>query len=445
LYLKPNPGAQTNFLRSRADIVIYGGARGGGKSWALLLDALRYVDNPKFTSVIFRRTFPQVDAQGGLWDKSVELYSWLPAKPNKSSYRWNFQTGCSIGFAHLKDEQHKYNWQGAEICYLGYDELTHFTKSQFTFLFASNRSTCGVKPYIRATCNPDFTSWVRSLVDPWISEDGYVIPELCGKIKYFILDGDSFSFVDSSYITEDGLRAKSITYISADVWDNPALLKANPDYLTSLRSLPFLERERFLGIRGRGGNWNIKAESGTVFKSEWFNYVPLVSYQPGDKAVAFWDFAATTNTSSDYTVRCLMIKRGGKFYLVDIKRVKLPPAAADKLVRSQAEIDGINVGIRWQNDPGSAGVRDSANLMGLLSSFDARPVTEMRDKVSRALPVSAAFESGNLLICSGAWNQILVAELESFPDGQHDDQVDAVSGAYNYLSAIASRTGSYRY
>jgi predicted phage terminase large subunit-like protein len=323
--------------------------------------------------------------------------------------------------------------------------LTHFTKSQFTFLFASNRSTCGVKPYIRATCNPDSTSWVRSLIDPWIGADGYAIPECCGKLKYFIVDGDSFSFVDSSYITEDGLQAKSVTYISADVWDNPALLKANPDYLTSLRSLPYLDRERFLGIRGRGGNWNIKAVAGTVFKSEWFNYVPLISYQAGDKAIAFWDFAATTNTSSDYTVRCLMIRRGDKFYVVDIKRVKLPPASADKLVRSQAEIDGVSVGIRWQNDPGSAGVRDSSNLMGLLSGFDARPVTEVRDKVSRALPVSAGLESGKVLLCTGQWNQAFTTELENFPDGQHDDQVDTLSGAYNCLTALRSQQSTYRY
>jgi predicted phage terminase large subunit-like protein len=445
LIIKPNPGAQTNFLRSKADIVIYGGARGGGKSWALLLDALRYVDNPKFTSVIFRRTFPQVDAQGGLWDKSVELYSLVGAKPNKSSYRWKFNSGCSVSFAHLKDEQHKFNWQGAEICYLGYDELCHFTKSQFTFLFASNRSTCGVKPYIRATCNPDSSSWVRSLIAPWIGDDGYAIQALCGKLKYFVIDGDDFQFVEPEYLTEDGLQAKSLTYISADVWDNPALLQANPDYLTSLRSLPFLERERFLGIRGRGGNWNIKAAAGTIFNATWFNFVPLISFQPGDKAIAFWDFAATTNTASDFTARCLMIKRGEKFYVVDIKRVKLPPAAVNKLVRSQAEIDGTHVSIRWQNDPGAAGTRDSAALMQLLQGFDARPVNELRDKVSRALPLSGGIECGNVLFCAGVWNQLFINELENFPDGQHDDQVDTASGAYNCLNAIASNIGKFRY
>lgn len=443
--IRPNPGAQESFLSSSADIVVYGGARGGGKSWALLLDALRYINNPRFTSVIFRRTFPQVSAQGGLWDKSCEIFPLVGAIANKSSYRWNFVSGCSVSFAHMKDEQHKFNWQGAEICYLGYDELTHFSKSQFTFMFASNRSVCGVKPYIRATCNPDATSWVRELIAPWIDEDGYAIPELSGVIKYFILDGDNFTFVDSDYLTEDGLKPKSITYISADIWDNPQLLQANPDYLTSLRSLPYLERQRFLGVRGRGGNWNIKAVAGTIFKSEWFQYVPLINYQPGDKAIAFWDFAATTKSASDYTVRALLIKRGAKIFVVDLKRVKLPPAQVDRLVLAQARIDGAHTSIRWQQEPGAAGVRDSSTLINLLAGYDARSITELRDKVSRALPLSRGIENGDVVFCSGVWNAIASTELENFPDGEHDDIVDALTGAYNCLNAIASQVSTYKF
>jgi predicted phage terminase large subunit-like protein len=312
-------------------------------------------------------------------------------------------------------------------------------------MFASNRSVCGVKPYIRATCNPDSTSWVRELIAPWIDNDGYAIASESGKIKYFIVDGENFEFVGETYRTEDGLRPKSITYISADIWDNPVLLAKNPDYLTSLRSLPYLERERFLGVRGRGGNWNIKAQAGTVFNAAWFNFVPLISLQPGDKAIAFWDFAATTNTVSDYTTRMLLIKRGLKIYFVDMKRVKLPPAAVNNLVRSQAVLDGTNVSIRWQNEPGAAGTRDSAALMQLLAGFDARPVNEMRDKVSRALPLSSGFESGEVLICQGVWNQIFVSELENFPDGEHDDQVDAATGAYNCVNAIATKVSQFRY
>lgn len=442
--IKPNPGAQERFLSSNADIVIYGGARGGGKSWALLLDALRYVNNPKFAAVIFRRTYPQIAAQGGLWDKSCEIYPYFGAIANKSNYRWHFPSGASVSFGHMKDERHKLNWQGAEICYLGYDELTHFTQTQFLFLLGSNRSTCGIKPYIRATCNPDAESWVRSLIAPWLEADGYAKPDMRDVLPCSFSDGQ-FQILSKGK-TEDNLNPKTLTYISADVWDNTKLLEINPDYITSLRSLPLIERERFLGIRGRGGNWNIKAAAGLIFKSTWLTVTYTYQYQKSDRAIAYWDFAATTGTASDFTVRALLVKRNSTIYIVDILRFKLSPAESNKIVVTISQKDcHYSAAIRWQNDPGSAGTRDSVSLVTMLSGYDARPVNEHRDKVSRALPLSAACEAGNVMICNGAWNQILISEMEAFPDGGHDDQVDAVSGAYNCLVAIASSSGVLRY
>ena len=444
--IKPNPGAQEKFLSSSADIVIYGGARGGGKSWALLLEALRYCNIPGFTAVIFRRTFPQVSAQGGLWDKSNEIFPLVNAIANKSNFKWTFNSGANCSFAHMKDEQHKFNWQGAEICYLGFDELTHFTKSQFLFMFGSNRSTCGVKPFIRGTCNPDATSWVKDLITPWLDVDGYCKSELSGIKKYFIIEGNDFVFVDSDYVTQDGLKPKSISYISADIWDNPKLLNLNPDYLTSLRSLPLVERERFLGIRGRGGNWNIKAEAGKVFQSHWFIKVPMIQLQPGDKAVRFWDFAASHSTvkRADFTVGVLMIKRGDRYFIIDVQRYRLPPIQANTLVLNTAKSDGVNVAIRWQCEPGAAGVRDSVSLQQLLAGYDARHVTELRDKVSRAMPLSAGIESGTVVLCNAGFNQLLISELEQFPDGEHDDIVDSVSGAYNCLTGKTAGVGVFR-
>lgn len=447
MIIKPNPGPQTKFLQSSADIVIYGGARGGGKSWALLFEVLRHSNNPRFTAVLFRRTFPQVSAQGGLWDKSNELFPLVGAIANKSNFKWTFNSGANCSFAHMKDEQHKFNWQGAEICYLGYDELTHFTKSQFLFMMAANRSTSGIKPFIRATCNPDSGSWVKDLIAPWIDVDGYCKPELSGIKKYFIIENNDFVFVDSGYRNEDNLQAKSLTYISADVWDNPKLLEANPDYITSLRSLPLIERERFLGIRGRGGNWNIKAEAGKVFQAHWFVKIPMIQLQPGDKAVRFWDFAASHSTvrRADFTVGILMIKRGDRYFIVDVQRYRLPPIQANQLIQTTAKTDGVNVAVRWQCEPGAAGVRDSVAIQTLLSGYDARSVTELRDKVSRAMPLSAGIESGIVVVCNASWNQILISELEQFPDGEHDDVVDAATGGYNCLTGLVTGVSNFRY
>lgn len=447
IVIKPNPGPQTKFLQSSADIVIYGGARGGGKSWALLFEVLRYCENSRFTAVLFRRTFPQVAAQGGLWDKSNEMFPLVSAIANKSNFKWTFTSGANCSFAHMKDEQHKFNWQGAEICYLGYDELTHFSQSQFLFMMAANRSTCGVKPFIRATCNPDATSWVKNLIAPWLLSDGYCNPELSGVKKYFIVENNDFQFVPADYRNEDGLQAKSLTYISADVWDNPKLLQANPDYVTSLRSLPLIERERFLGIRGRGGNWNIKAEAGKVFQEQWFQKTQLVSYQHGDQLVRFWDFAASLATArrSDFTVGVLLLKRGDRYFVLDMVRLRLPPTQANTLVLNTARADGNRCQVRWQVEPGASGVRDSANLQTLLAGFDARGVTETRDKVSRAMSSSAGFESATIQLCYGEWNQVFINELVNFPDGDHDDIVDAVTGGYNCLTGFKTGVSNFTY
>ena len=158
--IQAQEGPQFAFLSSSADITIYGGAAGGGKSYGLLLDPLRYVHVPGFGAVIFRRTSPEITNQGGLWDTSQEIYPKVNALPRRTDLSWLFAGGARVRFAHLQHDKDKLNWQGAQIPYLGFDELTHFTEEQFWYLLSRNRSTCGVPPCVRATCNPA-PGWAR--------------------------------------------------------------------------------------------------------------------------------------------------------------------------------------------------------------------------------------------------------------------------------------------
>jgi hypothetical protein len=139
----------------------YGGGAGGGKSWALLYEPLRHIHNADFGGLIFRRTYPQIMQEGGLWDESCDLYNLLSAKSNQTDMRWRFPSGASISFGHLQHEKDRYDYQGAQVAYIGFDELTHFSEKVFWYMLSRNRTTCGVRPYIRATCNPDCDSWVR--------------------------------------------------------------------------------------------------------------------------------------------------------------------------------------------------------------------------------------------------------------------------------------------
>jgi hypothetical protein len=97
----------------------------------------------------------------------------------------------SIGFAHLEHEKNKHDWQGAQICYIGFDELTHFTEAQFWYLFSRNRSLCGIDPYMRATTNPDSDSWVAELISWWIDQNtGLPIPERAGVLRWLVRPND---------------------------------------------------------------------------------------------------------------------------------------------------------------------------------------------------------------------------------------------------------------
>ena len=191
--LRPQSGPQEMFLSSPADIVIYGGAAGGGKTYGLLLSALRYKNVPGFGCTIFRRNYNQIFSEGGLWDEARDMYQGVRgAGQNLSRSRWVFRDRrgritSKVTFAHIERDDNLSNWQGAQICEIGFDELTHFSEKAFFYMLSRNRSKCGVKPFVRATCNPDVDSWVAKFIEWWIDpETGYPIPERSGKIRWFV-------------------------------------------------------------------------------------------------------------------------------------------------------------------------------------------------------------------------------------------------------------------
>ena len=139
--IAPQPGPQTSFLSCRADVIIYGGQAGGGKTWSLLLDPLRHISVPTFRGVIFRRVAPQITNPGGLWDESMTLYPLVGGIPQRSRLEWSFPGGAKIKFGHMQYEDDKLDWQGSQIPYVGWDEVTHFSEGQFFYLLTRQR-TC---------------------------------------------------------------------------------------------------------------------------------------------------------------------------------------------------------------------------------------------------------------------------------------------------------------
>ena len=270
--LSAQRGPQTEFLRTPADICIYGGAAAGGKSVGLILEPLRHVGRvPNFTAVFFRRTMSQITNPGALWDETLNFYPRVGGTPHIVARNWRWPHAGKIKFSHLQFDTTVYDWQGAQITLICFDELTHFTAHQFFYMSSRNRSTCGVRPYIRATCNPDADSWVADFLAWWIDpETGFPIPERAGVLRYYVRIAEKIAWADQpeelmQYLPQPGdlppgvelPRPISVTFMPAMVFDNPALLQVNPEYYAWLLSLPVLERERLLG-----GNWKIRPAAG---------------------------------------------------------------------------------------------------------------------------------------------------------------------------------------
>lgn len=363
----------------------------------------------------------------------------LKGHPREGVLEWEFPSGMRMKFAHLEHDKTVYDWQGSQIPFLGFDELTHFSEKQFWYMLSRNRSASGVPGYVRATCNPDVDSWVRKLIDWWIGSDGFPIQERSGVLRWFIRNGDEIIWSDSreELIEKYGSEQlpKSLTFIPSSIYDNKILLAKDPSYLSNLHALAKVERERLLK-----GNWNVRPSAGDIFQRGWFEVVDAI---PGGwtRVVRFWDKAATKpneqNKDPDYTAGAKVYEYpNGRYLLADMQRCRENPLGVEKLVKNTATQDGVRCIVVIEQEPGSAGVADVANYVKLLLGFNVQISRPTNDKLTRALPLSAQCERGNVMILRGAWNEPWFIESENFPpekDKGHDDQVDAASGAFNHL------------
>ena len=228
---------------------LYGGAAGGGKSDALLAEALRQVHIPNYTAIIFRKTVPQLSE---LIDRSRTLYTAaFPSATYKSTeHYWLFPSGAKIYFGHMQFTKDRINYQGKRFDFIAFDELTHFTWEEYSYLFSRNRpSGPGTRVYIRATANPGGVGhgWVK---ERFITAAPPMTPI---NEKYTV------SSPDGQLIELERNRI----FVPSSVFDNKILLKNDPDYLANLAMLPTADRDALLY-----GNWD--SFDGQVF-TEWKN------------------------------------------------------------------------------------------------------------------------------------------------------------------------------
>ena len=374
----------------------------------MLLSALRYKNVPGFGCTIFRKNFNQIFAQGGLWDESMKMYQGIRgAEPKLARGQWWFRDKegnviSKVTFAHIERDEEVHKWQGSQICAIGIDELTHFSEKTFFYMLSRNRSTCGVTPYVRATCNPDADSWVAKFIEWWIDQDtGYPIPERSGKLRWFIRRNEILHWADTKqelweqfglHTPEEQGEPRSVTFIMSRLSDNKELLKINPGYLANLKALSLIERERLLN-----GNWKIKAAAGLFFKRTQIG--DILEQVPADviQWVRCWDLAATEKSESGdpaYTSGVLMGKRkNGRYVIADVINKQMAAVDVRKTIKLTAQKDKATykrVRIRLPKDPGQAGKEQAESYIKFLAGFDVVAVAESGSKEARAEPMAAA-------------------------------------------------------
>ena len=229
---QPNDGPQTSFLASAEREVFYGGARGGGKSYAMLVDPLRYCHKAQHRALLIRRSMPELR---DMITHSQRLYSraFKGARWREQEKEWRFPSGARIEFGYAENMTDVLRYQGQSYTWIGVDELPQYpTPDVYNFLRSSLRSVDPEIPvYMRATGNPG------NIGSQWVKEM-FVDPSEPNKAFNVSID------------TPTGIRKISRRFIPAKLQDNPYLMQTD-DYYIMLASLPEVQRKQFLE-----GDWS---------------------------------------------------------------------------------------------------------------------------------------------------------------------------------------------
>lgn len=256
----PGPCSQRQlmYIQSEADVTLYGGAAGSGKSEIGVIDFLKYTDIPNFIGVMTRRTTPQLYGPGNILSKCKRIFS---EAYDSSEYRWFakdgkfkfFKSGAEIYLKHFENEQASDNWQGMEANLFYIDEGTQFTQFMVQYIMSRmrNPSCPEVKPHLKITCNPAADHFLRKWVEPYLHENGTPNRDKDGLMRYFTFQDGDFVWGDTpeELVEKYGIEKEdvlSFTFISANVTDNPVVQKVNPKYVSWLKGLKGVERARLL-------------------------------------------------------------------------------------------------------------------------------------------------------------------------------------------------------
>ena len=494
--VRPQEGKQefAFSLIDQVDFMIAGGARGGGKSELLTMIPLVYADDPYYRGIFFRRQYDEIMGANGLWQKAEGMYPLFDAKANISNKTWKFPSGARQEFRHMYTEGDKESHRGKGYSFVGFDEIDAFSKEQVTFLMTCLRSEADMNSFMIGTLNPNPDSWALPLVEWYLDETGKPREDRCGAIRWFVVkDGDFLFGPSEEYFKEEHPESvwvdvpdddnpgefkklyvppKRFTYVFFNVFDNKALLRLNPRYVSELQNLPDHERDSQLW-----GNWYSRPRSESLWQRQWVRgengervvkriNVPTntVKLRGVDKAHSI---PSDTYKYPDYTAFSPRIEKDadGFYYLFgdyhpDIIDIKFKPTdepvpgrfrklsgERDTLIARQAKFDPEDCKVVLSKDTG-AGSADHRYTLARLVEAGVRVVEDQTasnaagKKLKDFLPFANACMLGLVFIVEDSFDprtlKELYKELERFDgekstSGRHDDWADAIAMTFNAI------------
>lgn len=396
---------QLEFLAAPEPEVLFGGGGGSGKTFALLMDAALYVDKRVYRAKIFRRTVPNL--KESVIPRAEELWKHDDrVKRNKTDHTWTFPSGAVIELDTLQNDDSTSDKQGAEVQYVGIDEGSEFNKEIYDYLHtrARRKADAETPMRFRITSNPiNNFQWMKR----------------------------EFPVGEKGRSSSDGRRR----YIHSDYTDNPHI--DQEDYKQRLSRLP-----KHLEAKILRGDWS-SFEGGDKFPR---NDAVLHDSVPSDvniiKKVRYWDMAATEpkpgNPDPDYCCGVLAgLDAQNHLWILDVKRCRREPPGVQRFVEQVAREDGITVPQYIEKEGGSeAKMAIDHYATQVLPNHKVMIDNVNRGKNERSIPLQGRWQNGFVNVLRGDWTPAYLDEMDNFEDSEqddHDDQVDATSGADRYL------------
>lgn len=327
-----------------------------------------------------------------------------------------------------------------------FDEATDFEEEMIIYLLSRMRNVKSrVQPQMYLMTNPEYNSFLRTWIQDYYLDPNTGIPieEKSGAIRYFFRQGNTMLWYNSKeeaeaiHGTGEQSGISSFTFLPFTCLDNPPLLKAQPSYLSRLKSLPRVEMEKLLL-----GSWFARVEASQMWKREWVTFVDHPNARTL-KRVRAWDMAFTRASESapspDWTRGVLMSKdKDSRYTIEDVASIRDRVHEVEKLIFETAAKDGTEVTISIPKDPNASAGAYARDLQRRLAERGFHVVLSppVKSKITRFAPFASVTQAGYVYVVKADWNKDYFEELEIF-DGDRknkDDQVDATSDCFSVLN-----------